>query len=169
MRDRVQALTDELLDQADSRGRMDLIHDYALPLPATIIAEILGVPARDRHRFHRWSNALLTAQPSTWGKLRLIPHVVAFMRYIRTLSKMRRAAPRDDLVTALVQAHESDDRLSENELISMIVLLLVAGHETTVNLIGNGILALDGASRYTGTAARQPVAPENGRGRAAAL
>ena len=142
MRDRVQALTDELLDQAESRGRMDLIHDYALPLPATIIAEILGVPARDRHRFHRWSNALLTAQPSTWGKLRLIPHVVAFMRYIRTLSKMRRAEPRDDLVTALVQAHESDDRLSENELISMIVLLLVAGHETTVNLIGNGILAL---------------------------
>ena len=64
------------------------------------------------------------------------------MRYIRTLSKMRRAEPRDDLVTALVQAHESDDRLSENELISMIVLLLVAGHETTVNLIGNGILAL---------------------------
>ena len=55
MRDRVQALTDELLDQAESRGRMDLIHDYALPLPATIIAEILGVPARDRHRFHRWS------------------------------------------------------------------------------------------------------------------
>jgi cytochrome P450 len=142
MRDRVQTLTDELLDKAEFKGRMDLIHDYALPLPATIIAEILGVPVRDRHKFHRWSNAILTAKPSTFGTLLLIPHVVAFMRYIRTLIKIRRTEPRDDLISALVQAHESDDRLSENELLSMIVLLLVAGHETTVNLIGNGVIAL---------------------------
>ena len=91
MRGRVQALTDELLDRVESRGRMDLIHDYALPLPATIIAEILGVPARDRHRFHRWSNAMLTAKPTHWGKLRIIPHVLAMMRYIRKMSRARRA------------------------------------------------------------------------------
>ena len=101
MRPRVQALTDELLDKAEARGRMDLIHDYALPLPATIIAEILGVPARDRHKFHRWSNAMLSAKPTTWGKLRIIPHVMAFIRYIRKMSKMRQAEPRDDLISAL--------------------------------------------------------------------
>jgi cytochrome P450 len=142
MRERVQDLTDELLDAVQARGRMDLIKDYALPLPATIIAEILGVPARDRHKFHRWSNAMLSAKPSTWGKLRLIPHVIAFMRYIRKMSRLRRAEPRDDLISALVQAREAGDRLSEDELLSMIVLLLVAGHETTVNLIGNGVVAL---------------------------
>jgi cytochrome P450 len=142
MSGRVQALCDELLDRALSRGRMDLIHDYALPLPATIIAEILGVPAGDRHKFHRWSNALLTVKPTTWGKLRIIPHVLAMIRYIRKMSRARRANPRDDLLTALVQAHEAGDRMSEDELLSMIVLLLVAGHETTVNLIGNGVVAL---------------------------
>ncbi len=142
MRGRVQALTDELLDRVESRGRMDLIHDFALPLPATIIAEILGVPAHDRHKFHRWSNAMLTAKPTHWGKLRIIPHVLAMMRYIRKMSRTRRADPRDDLLSALVQAHEAGDRMSEDELLSMVVLLLVAGHETTVNLIGNGVVAL---------------------------
>ncbi len=142
MRPRVQALTDELLDKAEARGRMDLIHDYALPLPATIIAEILGVPARDRHKFHRWSNAMLSIKPTTWGKLRIIPHVMAFIRYIRKMSKMRQAEPRDDLISALLEAREAGDRLSDDELLSMIVLLLVAGHETTVNLIGNGMVAL---------------------------
>ncbi len=142
MRERVQALTDELFDTVEAGGRMDLIHDYALPLPATIIAEILGVPARDRHKFHRWSNAMLSAKPSTWGKLKIIPHVLAFMRYIRKMCRMRQLEPRDDLISALVQASEAGDRLSEDELMSMIVLLLVAGHETTVNLIGNGVVAL---------------------------
>ncbi len=85
---------------------------------------------------------MLTAKPTTWGKLRIIPHVLAMMRYIRKMSRARRVNPRDDLLTALVQAHEAGDRLSENELLSMIVLLLVAGHETTVNLIGNGVVAL---------------------------
>jgi cytochrome P450 len=142
MRERVQALSDELLDAVQASGRMDLIHDYALPLPATVIAEILGVPARDRHKFHRWSNAMLSVKPTTWGKLLLVPHVVAFMRYIRKMSQARLADPRDDLITALVQAREAGDRLSKDELLSMVVLLLVAGHETTVNLIGNGVVAL---------------------------
>jgi cytochrome P450 len=142
MRERVQHITDSLLDAVEPRGKTDLIRDFALPLPATIIADILGVPARDMHKFHRWTNAMLTAKPTTWGKLRLMPHVIALLRYIRKLVTARRANPRDDLVSALVQAHAAGDSLSADELNAMIVLLLVAGHETTVNLIGNGVLAL---------------------------
>lgn len=140
MRERIHALTDELLDHVQNRGRMDLIRDYALPLPATIIAEMLGVPAEDRHRFHRWSQALFVS--STWGVCKAIPNIFAFMRYIRKIIKKRRADPRDDLVSALVRAEEAGDTLNEDEMVSMILLLLVAGHETTVNLIGNGTLAL---------------------------
>lgn len=142
MRPRIEALTDGLFDAVQSRGRMDLIRDYALPLPTTIIAEMLGVPAKDRHRFHRWSHALMSAASSTWGLVRAIPNALALMRYIRKIIRVRRADPGDDLVSALIQAEEAGDRLSEAELLSMIVLLLVAGHETTVNLIGNGTLAL---------------------------
>src|SRR5262249_14453981 len=107
-----------------------------------VIAELLGVPARDRHRFHRWSTALLTAPATTWGLLKVLPSVMAFMRYLRKLIAARRATPSDDLAAALVQARESGDALSEDELLAMFVLLLIAGHETTVNLIGNGTLAL---------------------------
>jgi cytochrome P450 len=142
MRGRVQALTDDLLSSVQGRGRMDLIHDYALPLPTTLIAEMLGVPATDRHKFHRWSSAIVSSNATGWGMLAAIPRVVAFLRYLRQLVASRRAAPRDDLVSALVQAEEAGDRLSGDELLAMVFLLLVAGHETTVNLIGNGTLAL---------------------------
>jgi cytochrome P450 len=142
MRNRVQALTDELLDAVRARGEMDLIRDYALPLPTTIIAEMLGVPAADRHRFHGWSNALVSAASSTWALWKAVPSAWALMRYIRKIVRARRAEPRDDLVSDLVRAEEAGDRLSEDELMAMIFLLLVAGHETTVNLIGNGTLAL---------------------------
>jgi cytochrome P450 PksS len=142
MRERVQRLADELLDRVQGRGRMDLIRDYALAVPTTIIAEMLGVPAEDRHRFQRWSSAIVTSIPSRWSMITLIPKAWLFLRYIRKLIRARRAAPRDDLITALVQAEEAGDQLSEDELAAMIFLLLVAGHETTVNLIGNGTLAL---------------------------
>lgn len=142
MRRRVQSLTDELLDAAQRRGRMDLIHDYALPLPSTIIAEMLGVPAADRHRFHRWSSAMVTSDTSKFSLFRAMPNVLAFLRYVRKLIKRRRAEPSDDLAGALARADEAGDQLSEDELLAMIVLLLIAGHETTVNLIGNGTLAL---------------------------
>ncbi len=141
MRVRIQSLTDRLLDAALGTGRMDLIRNYALPLPTTIIAEMLGVPASDRHRFHRWSSALMATSSLTWGKLKAIPSVMAFLGYIRKLVKTREADPRDDL-TAPGEAREAGDRLSEDELLAMIFLLLIAGHETTVNLIGNGMLAL---------------------------
>jgi cytochrome P450 len=142
MRDRIQRLTDEMLDVVQIRGRMDLIRDYALPIPTTIIAEMLGVPVADRHKFHRWSNTIVSAVPSKWGILTALPSLIAFLRYIRKLVGTRRAAPQDDLVSALVEAHEAGDQLSEDELVAMISLLLIAGHETTVNLIGNGMLAL---------------------------
>jgi cytochrome P450 len=141
MRQRVQAITDGLLDNVQDRGRMDLIRDYALPLPATIIAEMLGVPVEDRHKFHRWSNAMMTTT-SNWRMVKGILNVSAFMRYIRKIIKKRRADPQDDLVSALAQAEEAGDTLSEDELVAMVILLLLAGHETTVNLIGNGTLAL---------------------------
>jgi cytochrome P450 PksS len=142
MRDRIQALTDELLDPVQARGRLDLIRDFALPLPMTVIAEMLGVPVADRHAFHRWSKAMLSAAHSTWRLLNAVPSALLFRRYLRKYIAKRRADPRDDLVSALIQAEEAGDRLSEDELVAMVMLLLVAGHETTVNLIGSGTLAL---------------------------
>ena len=142
IRNRIQSLTEDLIDAAERRGRMDLIRDYALPIPTTIISEMLGVPVSDRHRFHRWSQVIVASAPSGWRMLRAIPSAMAFLRYIRRLVKARRSSPRDDLVTALVHAEEVGARLDEDELVSMVFLLLIAGHETTVNLIGNGSLAL---------------------------
>ena len=142
MRDRIQRLADELLEQVQMRGRMDLIRDFALPIPTTIIAEMLGVPVAHRHKFHRWSNTIVSTVPSRWGIVTALPSLIAFLRYIRRLVRTRRAAPQDDLVSALVEAHVASDKLSEDELLAMISLLLIAGHETTVNLIGNGMLAL---------------------------
>ena len=142
MRHRMQQIADHLLDAALAKGRMDLIRDYALPIPTTIIAELLGVPGGDRSRFHRWSNAVVSSTSGRFGILKAIPGVMAFLRYIRRLIRERRAAPREDLVSALVRAEEAGEQLSEDELVAMIFLLLIAGHETTVNLIGNGALAL---------------------------
>jgi cytochrome P450 len=142
MRGRVQVLCDRLLDRACGRRRFDLIRAYAQPVPTTIIAEILGVPVADRQRFQRWSQALVLAGASRWGALLAIPHLWLFLRYVRQLIRTRRALPQDDLVSALVQAEEAGQQLNEDELVAMIVLLLVAGHETTVNLIGSGTLAL---------------------------
>jgi len=142
MRERTQSLTQELLDAALRRRRADLIRDYALPVPTTIIAEMLGVPVEDRHRFHRWSRVIVASDPSGPGMLKAIPSVLFFLRYIRRLVRARRADPRDDLLSALARTEEAGDQLDEDELLAMIFLLLVAGHETTVNLIGNGSLAL---------------------------
>jgi cytochrome P450 PksS len=142
MRPRVEALAEGLLDGLRDRTGFDLIRDYALPIPATVIAEMLGVPAGDRHKFHRWSKAMVSADPFGWRRFLVVPHVWAFLRYIRRLIRAKRAVPGDDLLTALVRAEEAGNRMSEDELVAMTFLLLVAGHETTVNLIGNGVLAL---------------------------
>jgi cytochrome P450 PksS len=142
LRGRVLELTEELLKASSHKGRMDLVRDYAVPLPATIIAELLGVPVQDRDRFHRWSTAIVTVVPTTWGVLKALPSMVFFLRYVRRLVQRRRADLRDDLISKLIEAQEAGDQLSEDELVAMIGLLLVAGHETTVNLIANGVLAL---------------------------
>jgi cytochrome P450 len=142
MRERVQSVTAGLLNMAKRRSRMDLIRDYALPLPTTIIADMLGVPAGERRQFHRWSSAIVSMNFSKWSMLKAIPNVRSFLGYIRKLVRLRREHPRDDLLSALVSAEETGQQLSEDELVAMVFLLLVAGHETTVNLIGNGTLAL---------------------------
>jgi cytochrome P450 PksS len=141
MRDQIQALTNELLDAAEPKGGMDLIADFALPLPLTIIGRILGVPAEDNHKFHRWTKSLLSAETNMFYVV-FIPTIMRFMGYLKKLIKERRAYPKDDLITALVQAKDGSDQLSGDEVLAMIFLLLVAGHETTVNLIGSGSLAL---------------------------
>lgn len=142
MRPRVQALTTELLERVQGRPQIDLIRDYALPIPTTIIAEMLGVPAEDHSKFNRWSNAVMQVSTTRWGMLRAIPDVWSFVRYIRRLVRLRQRGPCDDLVSELVKAEVEGERLNEDELVAMVFLLLVAGHETTVNLIGNGVLAL---------------------------
>lgn len=110
-------------------------------MPLTVITELLGVPKADRHKFHRWSKAILDATSSS-HKLQAILPLFLFMRYLRKLMTHKQRNPQDDLLSALVQAEEAGDTLSEDELLAMIVLLLVAGHETTVNLIASGTLAL---------------------------
>lgn len=141
MRTRVQTLADELLERVARRGEMDSINDYALPLPMTIITEILGVPTTDRDKFHKWSKAVVSLS-SPNATIRVIPSVWMFIRYLRRFFKLRRRDVKDDLASALIQAEEAGDKLSEDELLAMVFLLLIAGHETTVNLIGSGTLAL---------------------------
>ena len=143
MRGRVQAITDALLDTVEGQGEMDLIDDYAFPLPVTVIAELLGVPSEDRDRFRQWSDAAVSGNATQeYMEKILIPHMQAFTDYLLAMFEEKRKNPKDDLVSALVQAEEAGDKLSEDELLGMVFLLLIAGHETTVNLIGNGVLAL---------------------------
>ena len=139
---RIQKLADELLDIVEHRGNMDLIRDYALPMPTTIITEMLGVPPEDRRQFYRWTNAIAAMFSSKTAMLYAVPNMWTLMRYIRDLIRHRRADPHDDLISALIRAEEAGDTLSEDELLGMIILLLLAGYETTANLIGSGILTL---------------------------
>jgi len=143
MRGRVQAITDALLDTVEGQGDIDLIDDYAFPLPVTVIAELLGVPSEDRDRFRQWSDAAVSGNATQeYMEKILIPHMQAFTDYLLAMFEEKRKNPKDNLVSALVQAEEAGDKLSEDELLGMVFLLLIAGHETTVNLIGNGVLAL---------------------------
>lgn len=143
LRDRVQSLCDELLDAAAPRRRMDLVGAYALPLPLTIIAELLGIPPEDRGRFGALSKRVALGSSGTLlDGLRGHQGMRLIGRYLRKLVAIRRAEPRDDLISALIRAEEAGDKLSEEELVAMIGLLLFAGHETTVNLVASGALAL---------------------------
>ncbi len=138
LRPRIQQIADELLDAVQDQGQMDLIPAFAYPLPITVISEMLGIPVAYRQQFRVWTQALVNAEAQEERALAL----QQFLEYIKHLLDEKRAHPAADLVTGLVQVEENGDQLRENELISMIFLLIVAGHETTVNLIGNGTLAL---------------------------
>jgi cytochrome P450 len=141
MRARVQEIADSLIDAVQDKGQMDVIADFAFPLPITVIAEILGVPAADRDKFRVWSKTIVDGD---FGRdlETVVPHIVSFSDYLRAQFEERRRFPKNDLITALLQAEEQGDKLNEEELLSMVFLLLIAGHETTVNLIGNGLLLL---------------------------
>jgi cytochrome P450 len=124
-----------------AKSKPDLIEDFALPLPLTVISDLLGLPEEARPRFRKWTNVFLGAR-SEFGMALSLPSIFAFMRYLRRLVATRRRTPKDDLISALIAVEEGGERLSESELIAMLVLLIIAGHETTVNLIGSGMLAL---------------------------
>ncbi|WP_095981672.1 cytochrome P450 family protein [Melittangium boletus] len=141
LRPRVTAITERLLDGVKKQGSVDLLSAFAFPLPVTVIAEMLGVPAEDQARFHEWTTLIVNPPlDGDLGPLRAAG--MQFLLYFRDLMEKRRSDPRDDLLTALVSAEEQGDRLTTEELVGMLFLLLVAGHETTVNLIGNGVWAL---------------------------
>lgn len=146
MRPRIQELVDALLEDAAHSPTFDLVQALANPLPGQVIAEMLGVPPADQPKFKHWANQYAAFLGSAEGQaesLRAgVESALAMGEYIRHAVAQRRAAPRDDLLTALVHAEEEGDRLSELELIATVFLLLFAGNETTTNLIGNGILTL---------------------------
>jgi cytochrome P450 len=146
MRERVQQLTGTLLDKVIPLGRMDLIRDLAFPLPVLVICELLGIPEKDQARFVTGSasgGALLNPTPPTRAEMDNANRgTLESGAYFGALFERRRRDPRDDLITQLVQAEEAGDRLSTAELRANVSLLFAAGHETTVNLIGNGFLAL---------------------------
>jgi cytochrome P450 len=145
LRPRIEEVVDELLDGV--RGEVDLLAELAYPLPVILISELLGVPPEDRDRFKAWSDSLargldpdfMLAEPDV---ARRDEAREEFAAYFRELAERRRAEPREDLLSALVAVTDDGDVLSEEDLIATCVLLLVAGHETTINLIGNGALAL---------------------------
>jgi cytochrome P450 len=141
---RIEALVDGLLADMAGRAEVDLIRDLAEPLPAVVIAELLGVPAEDHRLFRSWSSALVNAVGR--GPAGAADEVQACVEpitaYLRDVIAARRRAPGDDLISAMIQAQEERDALSDAELLSTSFLLLLAGHETTTNLIGNGTLAL---------------------------
>ncbi len=142
LRPRIQTIADELLDAVESRGEMDLSAEYAFPLPITVIAEMLGVPSSDHARFQDWSDAIISPVFDDVGVERFNELMTQFVTYLTDFFDARRAEPRDDLVSALLAARDEDDALTEAELFGTVVLLIVAGHETTVGLIGNAVVHL---------------------------
>jgi cytochrome P450 len=143
----VAALVTGFLNQAeDAGGTIDFIRDFAIPLPVTVIAQMLGVPTADRDRLRAWSVAfgklingrILSAEESREAQV----GVMEFVKYFRDLIAERRQHPADDMLSGLIQVEEQGDRLSTEELIVNLILLLAAGHGTTTHLLGNGLLAL---------------------------
>ena len=138
LRPRVAEFAARLLDDLPATGRVDLMSSYAFLLPVFVICELLGVPAEDRDDFAAWSNVMVdesTQDESMAASMKL-------HGYLSTLIDAKRENPDDALISGLIEVADEGDRLSQEELVAMAMLLLIAGHETTVNLIGNGVLAL---------------------------
>jgi cytochrome P450 len=142
LRPRIGEIAEELIDRVADRGHMELVDDFAFPLPITVIAELLGIPVEDQRRFREWSSTFVTPAMTPELQEQARRHTDEFVAYLDDLFAGRRTEPTDDLVSALVRAEDEGDHLTENELYSMVVLLIVAGHETTVSLIANAVLAL---------------------------
>jgi cytochrome P450 len=138
LRPRIERIIDDLLDEMAGHDQVDLLDSYAFPLPNTVICELLGVPQGDRDTFRSWSNTLVSVEASE----KVVMASEAMTTYLTDLIASKRANPAEDLLTALIQAVDEGDRLDERELVSTSFLLMSAGHETTVNLIGNSMLAL---------------------------
>jgi cytochrome P450 len=135
---RITAIVNELLDGAAPSGRMDVIDDLAYPLPVIVIAELLGIPAADRERFKYWSDVVVGAAPSGGRNPQM-----EMGQYFLQMIEQRRQEPADDLISALLDAQVDGQHLNQLELLGFCILLLVAGNETTTNLIGNAILCFD--------------------------
>ena len=142
MRERIGVLCDGLLDGLANRETVDLLEEWASPLPLAVICELLGLPDEDRPRFSKWVKALMSASSSRIGVLLIWPNLSRLLAYFRQHFEQCRRQPRPGLITALVQAEQDGDKLSANELLSMVFLLLIAGFETTVHLLAGGALAL---------------------------
>jgi cytochrome P450 len=144
LRPRIEAIVHELLEDAARGGELEVIGEFAAPLPAIVIAELLGVPAEDHRTFKQWSSELIAlaplADPARLGEVQ--QKLDRILDYLRGIIAERRQAPRDDLISAMIAAQEERDALTDAELLATSNLLLIAGHETTTNLIGNGLLAL---------------------------
>ncbi|MGK7379564.1 cytochrome P450 family protein [Planococcus sp. 1R117A] len=141
MRNRIQEITDGLLDEMEKKQQIDLIDEFAFPLPISVICEILGVPVEDQDKFRLWSNSLIEGTSGEIG-VTVYEHMNQFIQYLGQWFAKVHEHPGDDLISQLIIAEEEGDRLTEKELYGIVTLLIIAGHETTVNLIGNTVLAL---------------------------
>jgi cytochrome P450 len=142
LHERVQAITDELIDAVEGKGSMDLIADFAFSLPLRVISELLGIPATDVPQLHLWTKHIADALDDPVASYQAEEYLQVFYAYLLELIERKCQAPANDLISKLVQAETNDHLLSRRELVSMIFLLITAGHDTTDNLIGNGMLAL---------------------------
>jgi cytochrome P450 len=145
LRAHIQSIAHTLLDAVQDQPTFDLLEDFAVPLPVIVIAELLGIPEADRHRLRPWSHdivALYELNHSPAQADRAIQAAAEFAAYLRHLAQVRLRDPQNDLITALATVEEAGEMLTEDELVSTCVLLLNAGHEATVNVLGNGMWAL---------------------------
>jgi len=145
LRGHIQTIVDGCIDEMAAAGRCDLIHDLAEPVPAVVIAELLGVAPEDHRQFREWSSTLIAGIGAlNDDRVQAAARTASenIFAYLQQTITARRAEPRDDLISAMIQAQEERDALTDLELLATSNLLLLAGHETTTNLIGNGMLAL---------------------------